>query len=261
MSRLERIDLEPALVLHARPYREASLLVEAFSRGHGRVGLVARGARRPKSKTRGLLQPFVPLLLSWRGRGELSTLTGAEAEGGALPLVGSAAVVGFYLNELLLRFVHRHDPEPVLFDHYRATLAGVAGEGDPEPTLRIFEKRLLEAAGYALELEREAGSGAAIEPARRYRYTAHAGPTPWTGDASPGVCVSGSTLLALARERIAGRSALKEAKRLMRSVIDEHCGGRVLASRALWRRSPDPSGQSPATSSPDRASASRRPGG
>ena len=236
MSRLERIDLEPALVLHARPYRESGLLVEAFSRGHGRVGLVAWGARRPKSKMRGLLQPFVPLLLSWRGRGELSTLTGAETEGGAPPLAGSAVVVGFYLNELLLRFVHRHDPEPVLFDHYRATLAGVAGGGDSEPALRIFEKRLLEAAGYALELEREADSGAAIEPDRRYRYTAHAGPRPWTDDTSPGVCVSGSTLLALAREQIADRHALGEAKRLMRSVIDQHCGGRALASRALWRQ-------------------------
>ena len=236
MGRLERIDLEPALVLHARPYREASLLLEAFSRGHGRVGLVARGARRPKSRMRGLLQPFVPLLLSWRGRGELSTLTGAEAEGGVLPLAGSEAVVGFYLNELLLRFVHRHDPEPALFDHYRATLAGIAGEGDSEPALRIFEKRLLEAAGYALELKREADSDAAIEPDRRYRYTAQAGPVPWKDDASPGVCVSGSTLLALAREQITGRHALKEAKQLMRWVIDEHCGGRALASRTLWRR-------------------------
>ena len=157
MSKLERIDLEPAFVLHARPWREASLIVEAFSRVHGRLGLVVRGARRPKSRIHGLLQPFIPLLLSWRGRGELATLTGVEAEGGALPLAGSAAIVGFYLNELLLRFVHRHDPEPRLFDHYRATLGRVACEDDPEPALRIFEKRLLEAAGYALELEARNG--------------------------------------------------------------------------------------------------------
>jgi len=236
MSKLGRIDLEPALVLHARPYRETSLLVEAFSRGHGRLGLIARGARRPKSRMRGLLQPFIPLLLSWRGKGELATLTGAEAEGGVLPLVGAAAIVGFYVNELLLRFVHRHDPEPTLFDHYRAALDRIAQVDDPEPVLRIFEKRLLQAVGYALELEREAHSGMAIEPAGRYRYTTNSGPEPWSDGTRPGVCVSGSTLLALAREQLTDRRTLKEAKHLMRSIIDEHCGGRVLASRTLWRR-------------------------
>ena len=238
MSKLERIDLEPALVLHARPYRETSLIVEAFSRGHGRLGLIARGARRPKSKIRGLLQPFVPLLLSWRGKGELATLTGADAEGGVPPLVGSTAIVGFYVNELLVRLLHRHDPEPMLFDHYREALDGIAHAGDPEPILRIFEKRLLQAVGYALELEREADSGTAIEPEGLYRYTTDSGPERWSGSASPGVCVSGATLLALASEQITDRRTLREAKRLMRFIIDEHCGGRALASRRLWRQSP-----------------------
>ena len=236
MSKLERIDLDPAFVLHARPWRESSLLVEVFAREHGRLGLVARGARRPRSRMRGLLQPFIPLLLSWRGRGELATLAGAEAEGAVLPPSGSTAIVGFYLNELLMRFLHRHDPEPALFDHYRAALDTIANEDDPEPVLRIFEKRLLEAMGYALELEREADSGLAIEPDRRYRYVMEAGPTRLTSDASPGTCVHGSTLLALAEERIIDPCTLREAKRLMRSVIDAHCGGRGLTSRRLWRR-------------------------
>ena len=236
MSTFERNDLEPAFVLHARPWRESSLLVEIFGRGHGRLGLVARGARRPKSRMRGLLQPFIPLLLSWRGRGELATLIGAEAESTALPPSGSTAIVGFYLNELLMRFLHRHDPEPALFDHYRATLGRIANEGDPEPVLRIFEKRLLEAMGYALELEREADSGLAIEPDRQYRYVMDTGPTRRTSDTSPGICVHGSTLLALAEERIIDRCTLREAKRLMRSIIDGHCGGRGLTSRRLWRR-------------------------
>ena len=237
MSKLERIDLEPALVLHARPWRETSLLVEAFSRGHGRLGVIARGARRPKSRMRGVLQPFIPLLLSWRGKGELATLTGAEAAGGVIPLAGSAAIVGFYVNELLLNFLHRHDPEPMLFDHYRAALDRIAHTDDPEPVLRIFEKRLLQAVGYALELEREANSGIAIDPEGRYRYTTDSGPERWSDGTRPGVCVSGSTLLALAREEdLADRRALREAKHLMRSLIDEHCGGRVLASRRLWRR-------------------------
>lgn len=234
MNRFERVDLEPALVLHARPYREASLLVEAFSRGHGRLGLIARGVRRPKSRTRGLLQPFIPLLLSWRGRGDLPTLTGAESDGGAIALAGSAAIVGLYLNELLLRFVHRHDPEPDLFDRYRATLVQISHQKDPEPALRIFEKRLLETVGYALELENEVDSGQAIRPDGLYHYSSGSGPTPWAKRASTGVCVSGSTLIALAREQLAEPRVLKEAKLLMRAVIDEHCAGNPLQSRRLW---------------------------
>ena len=236
MSKLERIDLEPAFVLRARPYRETSLIVEAFSRCHGRFGLIARGARRPKSRMRGLLQPFVPLLLSWRGKGELATLTSAEADGYILPLAGSAAIVGFYVNEVLLRFLHRHDPEPLLFDHYRAALGRISREDDPEPVLRIFEKRLLQAVGYALELEREVDSGVAIEPNERYRYVVDSGPERWSSATSSGVCVSGSTLLALAREQLDDRRVLGEAKILMRSIIDEHCGGGTLVSRRLWRR-------------------------
>ena len=185
---------------------------------------------------RGLLQPFTPLLLSWRGRGELATLTDVEIEGGVVPLLGSAAIIGFYVNELLLRFLHRHDPEPILFGHYRAALDGIADVDDPEPVLRIFEKRLLQALGYALELERETHSGTAIEPEGRYRYTTDSGPERWSNDPRPGVCVSGSTLLALAREQIADRRTLREAKHLMRSIIDEHCGGQALVSRTLWRR-------------------------
>ena len=236
MSGIHRIELEPAYVLHTRHFRESSLIVETLARDHGRLGLVARGARRPKSRLRGLLQPFVPLLLSWSGRGELATLTDAESRGAGLPLVGTAAIVGFYLNELVLRFVHRHDPEPALFDHYRAAIEGVASGADPEPVLRMFEKRLLEAMGYALELEREADSGSEIRPEGRYRYTPDAGPRAWTNDSSPGVCVSGTTLLALARGQLTDRRVLEEAKRLMRSIIDAHCAGRPLESRSLWRR-------------------------
>ena len=237
MSRFERAELEPAFVLRARPYRETSLIVEAFSRGYGRLALVARGARRPRSRLRGLLQPFIPLVLSWQGRGELATLTGAEPEDrGAMPLAGSAGIVGLYLNELLLRFVHRHDPEPTLFDHYRAALAQVAHRNNPEPALRIFEKRLLEAVGYALELENDVDTGRAIQPDGLYRYNAKSGPTLQANRTATGVCVNGSTLIALAREQLTEPGALKEAKLLMRAIIDEHCGGRPLESRKLWTR-------------------------
>ena len=248
MSGPRRLDLEPGYVLHARPFRESSLVVEALTRGHGRLGLVARGARRPRSKLRGLLQPFTPLLLSWSGRGELATLTAAEPRSAASPLSGSAAMVGFYVNELVLRFVHRHDAEPVLFDHYRLTIEGIASDGDPEPILRMFEKHLLASAGYALELAREADTGAAIRPDVRYRYVPDTGPSPLMDDStdpstddstdgsSPGVCVSGATLLALGDGQLTDRRALHESKLLMRSIIDAHCAGRPLESRKLWRR-------------------------
>ena len=237
MSTSHRFELAPGYVLHARPFRESSLIVEALTRDHGRLGLVARGARRPRSKQRGLLQPFTPLLLSWRGRGELLTLTGAEPHGAARTFSGAAAMVGFYVNELVLRFVHRHDPEPMLFDHYRRTIEGVASGNNPEPVLRMFEMRLLETVGYALELEREADSETPIQPGVQYRYTPDAGPRRWRDDSTPGVPVNGATLLALARGQLTDRRVLEEAKRLMRSIIDAHCADRPLESRNLWRRS------------------------
>lgn len=236
MIRTERIDLEPAFVLHSRRYRETSLLIEIFGRDSGRLGVVARGALRPKSRMRGLLQPFIPLLLSWRGRGDLATLTGAEAQGEIAPTQGSAALIGFYVNELLLHFLHRHDPEPNLFEIYHRTLLRIAGDGDPEPPLRIFEKRLLQATGYALQLEREAQSGARIVPKARYIYRPDSGPEPWDPRRHSGVSISGATLLALSSEDLFERDTLREAKHLMRRVIAARSGEKTLISRNLWRR-------------------------
>ncbi len=236
MLRTERIDLEPAFVLHSRRYRETSLLLEAFGRDSGRFGLVARGALRPKSRMRGLLQPFIPLLISWRGRGDLATLTGVEVQGEVVPVQGSAALIGFYVNELVLRFLHRHDPEPSLFEIYRRTLSRIARKESPEPSLRIFEKRLLQATGYALMLEREARSGAKIVPDGRYIYRPDSGPELWDPRRHSGLSVSGATLLALSSEELFERDTLREAKRLMRRVIAARSGEKTLLSRNLWRR-------------------------
>ncbi|MBF2760150.1 MAG: DNA repair protein RecO [Ectothiorhodospiraceae bacterium AqS1] len=240
MIRSERIDLEPAFILHSRRYRETSLLIEAFGRDSGRLGVVAKGALRPKSRMRGLLQPFIPLLLSWRGRGDLATLTGAEAQGEIVPTPGATALIGFYVNELLLHFLHRHDPEPNLFEVYHRTLLRIACEEDPEPSLRIFEKRLLQATGYALQLEREAVSGARIMPEGRYIYRPDSGPEPWDPHRHGGVVISGATLLALSSEELLERDTLREAKQLMRRVIAARSGEKTLISRNLWpRRRPD----------------------
>src|SRR5436190_23870238 len=143
---------EPAFVLHAYAYRETSLIVEAFTHAFGRVALVAKGAKRPRSEMRGLLQAFQPLMLSWTGGGELKTLTKVEWRGG-LPLVtGAALLCGFYLNELLLKMLPREDPHPDLFGDYRSTLERLAVSSEHAPVLRQFEVRLLAALGYALPL-------------------------------------------------------------------------------------------------------------
>src|SRR5512138_707905 len=152
-----RLEDEPAFVLHSYPFRETSLIVEVFSRHHGLLPLVARGARRPRAALRGVLMSFQPLSLSWFGKNELRTLHSAEWQGVQPQLRGTALLCGFYLNELLLNLMARDDPHESLFDYYQQTLQRLAQEGDHAFTLRCFEKHMLQELGYALLLETEAG--------------------------------------------------------------------------------------------------------
>lgn len=230
-----RAELCPAYILHRQPYRETSLLLEAFSLAAGRIGLVARGARRGKG---GLLQPFVPLLLSWSGRGELATLTGAEGRGGLVPLTGAALLSAFYLNELLLRLLPRHDPHEELFHAYELALQRLAAvPQQPEWTLRLFEKTLLQELGYGLRLEHEAHSASAIQAERRYCYHVQQGPLCVDGnEQQSGPVLHGATLLALAAERGADERVLAEAKTLMRTILAQYLGTRPLRSRELFRQ-------------------------
>jgi len=230
-----RVTLEPAYVLHRRPYRETSLLLEAFTRTHGRVGLVARGVRARRSRFTGLLEPFSPLLLSWAGRGELASLVAAEPGGAGARLGGRVLLNGLYANELLMRLLVRADPHPELFGSYRELLAELATRAGPEAPLRIFEKRLLAAIGYGLVTDREADTGAPIAAGKRYLYVLERGPLP-AGVADAGVEIGGETLLALAAEHLSSKSELGEAKRLMRFVLGAYLGPRPLATRALYAR-------------------------
>lgn len=234
MSAASNEEMEAAFLLHRRPYRETSALLEIFTYQHGRIALVARGARRPRSALRAALTPFVPLLVSWSGRGEVGTLRAAEAQGSAVSLIGEALLSGLYLNELLMRLVHRHDPHPELFEAYVGALAGL-GEGvDAEFTLRVFEIRMLESIGYGLLLDREAESGLPVVREQRYAYRADHGPDPATPRAADCVEVSGATLLALAGKQPLDDVGRREAKRLMRFVLRTHLGGRPLATRAMF---------------------------
>jgi DNA repair protein RecO (recombination protein O) len=232
---MTRVELQPSFVLHQRPYRETSLIVEAFGRDTGRVGILAKGARRPKSAERGMLQPFRPLLLTWSGRGELGLLMGAEPDGYASTLGGASLFSALYMNELLMRLMHRHDPHPELFESYGLALAALADGQTIEAVLRIFEKRLLEAVGYGLILDREIDTGEPVDGDGDYTYQADRGPVRGGSRHAAGVRVSGTTLLCLEREHLDDRKALDEAKRLMRTVLGQYLGDKPLASRSLFR--------------------------
>ena len=236
-----RVLLQPAFILHRRPYRNSSLLLEAFSQECGRLSLVARGATPPRSRLKGLLQPFAPLLLSWIGAGELATLTAAEDTGLPAPLPPSRVLAGLYINELLVRLLPRLDPLPELFAAYQNLLAELATDSGEEPPLRRFEKRLLEQLGYGLTLDREADSGAAIVAEAQYRYVVDRGPLA-TSETGTGVLISGRGLLALRDDRFADPAVLNEVKRLTRAALAEQLRGRTLKTRELYRikREPQP---------------------
>lgn len=229
-----RCEQQPAFVLHTYAYRETSLIVEAFTAEQGRVAMVARGAKRPRSELRGLLQGFQPLLLSWYGQHELKTLLKAEWCGG-LPLPGGSALVcGFYLNELLLKLLPREDPHPRLFADYEAALRDLATGGDQAPILRRFELTLLSELGYALPLVRDVDTGGPIDPAARYHYAFDRGPRRSMDE--PGTRlprVRGATLLALAEGRYADAQTAAEAKKLMREVLDHYLEQRGVESRRV----------------------------
>lgn len=225
--------LEPAFVLHARAYRETSLLFEAFSRTHGRVGLIARGVRGARAQsTRALLQPLQRLRLSWRGRGELAWMTAVEADAPYRGLAGEVVLAGLYVNELVLRLLPRGDPHPDLFDRYERVLAELSAATAPAWTLRRFERDLVVALGYGLPLDTDA-DGRPIEEQGRYRYDPEHGPVASSAAAGP---VGGAALLALAHDRAPDATGLRELRRMMRRVLRFHLGGRELEA---WRVLPE----------------------
>ncbi|HEV7816822.1 MAG TPA: DNA repair protein RecO, partial [Janthinobacterium sp.] len=222
----------PGFVLHSYPYKETSLIVDMFTRDHGRIGVVAKGAKRPLSKLRGVLQTFQPLSASWSGRSELRTLIDAEWVGGMLPLERTALLCGFYLNELLVKLLARDDPHPALFDHYVATLNQLA-HGEPAPiVLRKFERALLKETGVAADLTRCTATRQAVDPQAQYVVDPERGPRPErAGDTWPGV--SGKTLLDMEREDYADAATQGQSKQLMRFLLAHHLGGAPLNTRQI----------------------------
>ena len=230
---MSKVQLQPAYVLHSRSFRETSLILEVFSREHGRIGVVARGARGAKSKWKSILQPFRPLLLSWLQRGDLATLTSADQIAAPPPLFGDALYCGLYLNELMMKLILRSDPFPEVFERYQSTLMALGDESQMQPALRLFERDLLEATGFALQLEYEHGGQIPVQQHSYYEYVPEKGPVRVSNSASSrSRVISGHVLLGLAQGDLK-TADLAAAKQLMRHVIRHHLGDKSLSSDAL----------------------------
>lgn len=224
MSRA-RHQLQPAWVLKASPYSDTSLLVEAFTPSQGRIGLIARGARSAKSRPRALLQAFRPLLLSWIETGDLGTLTGVEASEPAFEFRGETVFSGWYLNELLLRLLQRHDAHPLLFEAYGEALSTLIEAG--ERSLRRFEMTLLAELGFGLDLPSD------LDPALHYFHRSGEEPVP--GAAESEDSYSGRMLIALRDDRLETAEDLREARRLLRGALSEHLGTKSLSTATMLR--------------------------
>tara|TARA_R110001592_G_scaffold87235_5_gene257745 strand:+ start:65317 stop:66042 length:726 start_codon:yes stop_codon:yes gene_type:complete len=225
--------LTPAYILHSRPYRDTSALVDLLTLHHGVVRGVWRGARKPRSGVSP--QPFVPLLVALVGRGELKTVAQAETAGAYLPLQGNALFSGLYLNELLVRLLAPGDPQTLIFAAYQSALQALADRTHVEPVLRRFEWQLLDVLGYGFSLTEDA-SGATVVAEGIYVWLAEEGLMRLTdvrpGDARPGL--SGAGLLAMAESDWTAPYALRTAKSLMRQALAIHLGDRPLISRQLF---------------------------
>lgn len=238
MSQKQRVDQQPAFVLHSYPWRETSLVVETFSRDYGRVPMIARGARRPMSALRGVLMAFQPLLIDWSGGGEVKTLVRAEWCGGQPLLTGQALMCGYYVNELLVRLTAREDPHPALFAAYGEALAQLGRCPIAAPILRRFELALLRELGYGVGLETEAASDRAVEPDREYVYIIEKGPVAASEETDPKADmqpVTGRTLLDMAAGDFSRVETLAQSKTLLRMLINHYLGGQALQSRRVLK--------------------------
>ena len=236
-----RVSLAPAYVLHHYAYRDTGRILEVFTSEYGRLTLFARGANGPKSSLKSILRPFQRLLVSWAGKTEACAMVAAEVDGALTSLPKERLMSGFYLNELLLKLTHRWDAHPRIFYSYASCVAALCAGAGEEPTLRLFEKRLLHDLGYGLELGRT-DEGQPVEAQRHYRFALERGPQVCVADA-PGA-VYGQSLNDLEAETLEDARSLRDAKRLLRAAIDACLDGRPLKSRevmmALRQQNPPP---------------------
>ena len=229
----QRIDGQTAFILHLHPYSETSLIADVFSRDHGRLPLLARGARRPRSAMRAMMMAFQPLELGWFGGGEVKTLAKVEWLGGIPLLAGRCLLLGYYLNELLVKLLPRDDAHPALFEAYKDALRALAFGAEDAPELRRFEKTLLKELGYGLRLDTDVESGLDISADEEYVYWMDRGPVLKLGVGGT-AALSGKTLLDMAADDYSDPRTRMESKALMRQLIAHYLGGQPLQARRVF---------------------------
>ena len=231
MSAGSRIEAEPAYLLHQRPYRNSSQLLECLSLHHGRVGIVAHGSRRPRSGSRALLQPFTPLRLSWLRRGELGRLIDVEDGSRAIELHGEALLAGYYVNELVMSLTSRDDPAPDLFAHYVTCLGELGGQQRIERSLRLFEYRLLGSLGVGLQLSVDCMTGRPLEAEVRYTFDLDSGASATSNVDG----IRGAHLIALRDGLLEDAESLRTSRRLLSEALARQLGTRRLKTRDVYR--------------------------
>ena len=230
-----RVPLHPCYILHQRDYRETSKLLEVFSSVHGRISLVARGVRRKGFRDKYLLQISRKLDVAWSIRGEMGTMTGIEAGYHSLELHGRWLMSVFYINELLLRLLHRHEAHPQLFTAYERTLDSLYNRENEEQVLRSFEIDLLKTLGYGLVLDHAVDTGKTVMPECEYYYRINHGPLERDIPGEELFPVSGATLIELERGKLETARTMRQAKQIMRSTINSHLGNKLLLSREMYQ--------------------------
>ncbi|MDH5231533.1 MAG: DNA repair protein RecO [Gammaproteobacteria bacterium] len=235
-SPTSQVELQPAYILHNHAYAESSVLLDVFTRDFGRVSLIAKGAKRPRSSFRGILQAFQPLLISWRGKGQVHTLVHAEIDSSLNTLPAKTMMSAFYLNELVMRLCHQGEAMDTVFSRYGDSILALSNPDVAiEAILRSFEKVLISELGYQLVLHNDAESGEVIQSQNYYRYVPDKGPVQVSSDSVQGLVITGESLLALQSDSYDNPRCLKDIKRLMRFVLTPLLGHKPLRSRELYR--------------------------
>jgi len=236
MARKDIIEHEPSFLMHQMPYSETSQIVRIFSQNFGRVDLIAKGSKRPKSKFRSYLQPFLPLQLSWSGKSQLKTLRNAEIHGQYLASIqGKYLLSAYYLNELILSFLRMEDPYPNLFAVYASTLHNFSESKPIEPSLRQFEILMLSEIGYAINFSTEAHSQKPIETDMEYVFFVEQGFVSKRDHNSDSLLIKGHTIQAINEGNFSDKETLICAKKILRLSIQYHLDGKELKSKKVFR--------------------------